>query len=102
MPWSQAAFALRPRSCGDLHELEPAGRPAPDGDSGLRAAEVLCDQRDQLLVGLPVYRRRFDLRTPTTCLGLGKRADARVWLDLHLEYECCHDDQALAPVARMF
>ena len=66
----------------DANQLCTSGRATLEGDGRLAAAEVMSNEREQLLVRFAVDRRRFELRKPNATFGLRKKADARVRLDL--------------------
>jgi|SRR5664280_2482293 len=68
----------------DLDELHSSRRTTLDGDRGLAAAEVASDQRDELLVRLAIYGRRFELSEPYTTFFWREKAEASARLDLHL------------------
>ena len=54
----------------DAHQLCTSGRATLEGDGRLATAEVTSNECEQLFVRLAVNRRRFELREPSTILGL--------------------------------
>src|SRR5262249_34463584 len=57
----RAAAGSRPF---DLEQLHATGCAGPENHAGPGATEVLCDERDQFLVGLAVHRRSLHPRDP--------------------------------------
>lgn len=72
------------------HQLVAPRGARPDMHSGFAAFEVLSYQCDQLGIGFAVHRRSLYLCLPRAVIGLNKRCDAGVWLDLDAKGYCCH------------
>ena len=92
-----------PRSGEDLNQLEPPGRPTPDGDGRPRATEAFRDESNELLIGLAIHWRSLQLGEPRALRRLSEGTDPGVGPDLDLECDDCHDGApASAPIARVF